>query len=80
MGGGALKVEASHIKKIRIPLLNKIELEKLTVYGSRLSEAKEQKEILDIIGNVDDLLLKKTDINSRVLRQYVRRKIIYRKK
>lgn len=80
MGGGALKVEASHIKKIRIPLLNKIELEKLTVYGSRLSEAKEQKEILDIIGNVDDLLLKKTDINSWVLRQYVRRKIIYRKK
>lgn len=80
MGGGALKVEASHIKKIRIPLLNKIELEKLTVYGSRLSEAKEQKEILDIIGNVDNLLLKKTDINGSVLRQYVRGKIIYRKK
>lgn len=80
MGGGALKVEASHIKKIRIPLLNEIELERLVVYGSRLSEAKEHKEILNIIDDIDDLLLRKTDINSSDLRKYVRTKIIHRKK
>lgn len=80
MGGGALKVEASHIKKIKIPLLDKVALKQLIVYGNALSKIKCYNEISKIIHEIDNLLLKKTNIDSEALRKYVKEKVARRKR
>jgi len=79
MGGGALKVEASHIRKIKIPLLNEKELEVLNTYGDKLSKVNNHEETLEIICKIDNLLLSKTNICSESLRKYVRDKVTQRK-
>lgn len=80
MGGGALKVEANHVKKIKIPLLNEKELELLNVYGNRLSKVNCYEETLKVICEIDNLLFTKTNIDSESLRRYVRDKVNQRKR
>lgn len=56
MGGGALKLEATHIKRIGIPKLQKDELLNLNQLGKLLTSSDNQDEILL---KIDDLLLTK---------------------
>ncbi len=54
MGGGALKVEASHLKKVLFPRYNKMQREQLALYGKKICEEKDinnklQKQIDKIV-------------------------------
>ena len=53
MGGGALKLEATQIKKIPIPKINEIAIKKLSNFGRRLiSEATNHEKVIDKIDTI----------------------------
>ncbi len=56
MGGGALKVEATHIKKLLLPDLDKAELESLNKLGHKL-ENSSQNNIPKILKKIDELVI-----------------------
>jgi 16S rRNA G966 N2-methylase RsmD len=56
MGGGALKVEATHIKKLVLPNLDKSELELLNNLGHQL-ENSSQNNIPNILKKIDKLVI-----------------------
>lgn len=66
MGGGALKLEATHLKKAPIPRLTKSQFEKLSNLGKKLSDGDEgakssiDKIILEVISPENSTLLMKS--------------------
>jgi len=53
MGGGALKVEAAHLRKIPMPILSKRELEHLSKLGKMFDKVDEKK----IKQKIDELII-----------------------
>ncbi len=83
MGGGALKIEAAHIKRLPIPVMNHDAIAKLSLLGVKLSEASQEAEITRIFKRIDIVVAsaalgKKAsaeDISSlRVLSEYGKKK------
>lgn len=78
MGGGALKIEASHLKKLTIPKLNDDQKKELEVMGKKLIAEKKMTEgIQDGIDRVIALSLGNEEIISD-MRELLRRKYIER--
>lgn len=57
MGGGALKVEAVHLKRIMLPVLGQAELEKMDEYGRRLCRTETDGD--EIRRQIDAMILQK---------------------
>lgn len=53
MGGGALKIEAAHLRRLPVPHIETKALAKLTSLGKRLSQAKTAKTISSLIESID---------------------------
>lgn len=85
MGGGALKVEASHIRMIRLPQPTDELIESLSLLGRRLAEGK-SSELSNIISKIDRTvirsLLNRSDIEeeSAALKRYLQSKISARQR
>lgn len=56
MGGGALKVEASHLRRLSVPPIEGEALSKLTALGKRLSRATKQKTVSALLEEIDTLV------------------------
>lgn len=52
MGGGALKLEASHLRRLPVPTINGAQWKRLAVLGRSLSYTQNSKPILDAIDKV----------------------------
>ncbi|MCK6625501.1 MAG: hypothetical protein L6R45_10035 [Anaerolineae bacterium] len=55
MGGGALKLEATHLRKIPIPIFTLDQLSTLSIFGQNLAEAK--KDFDDILRKIDIFII-----------------------
>lgn len=56
MGGGALKVEAAHLRRLPIPSMKVDVISGLAILGKRLLSAKNEKTILEVLKNIDILV------------------------
>lgn len=68
MGGGALKLEATHIKRIPFPILNKAQIKKLDTLGKKLTDSTNS----DILRRIDEAVagvLFEKDVLPEKLRQ-----------
>ena len=55
MGGGALKIEASHVRQLLFPKLNRRQLQRLSKYG--ITIAKRQKITPELRNAIDATIL-----------------------
>lgn len=69
MGGGALKVEATHLRRLPIPMLGNGHLRKLTELGESLASGKDVKEMTAAIDEVIAQALGCDDAGTIELRQ-----------
>ena len=79
MGGGALKIEASHVRQLLFPKLNHRQLQRLSKYG--ITIAKRQKITPELRNAIDATILESfTDEESLLLqiRALLRKKLIER--
>jgi hypothetical protein len=56
MGGGALKVEAAHLRRLPAPPMSPGTVTKLSALGKRLARAKTTKTVAGLLSNIDDLV------------------------
>lgn len=80
MGGGALKVEAAHIKKIPLPVLEPSDYMVLNKYGEILSKTNQQDEIQAVIKKIDTVLLQRLFDYESVEEEYSKLELFIRKK
>ena len=67
MGGGALKIEAAHIRKIMFPILDHKQLFRLSRYGEQIiAENKLSRELLD---SIDSTVLENFKSSVTIIRQ-----------
>ena len=67
MGGGALKVEASHVRQLLFPKLNRRQLQRLSKYG--ITIAKKQKITPELRNAIDATILESFTDEERLLMQ-----------
>lgn len=83
LGGGALKVEASHIKMLLLPVLNQEEILNMAKQGRRLCEP--DNDLSEVRKEIDIMILKKviqtdnTDMAYRRITDYIGRKLVKRR-
>lgn len=75
MGGGALKIEASHVRQLLFPKLNRRQLQRLSEYG--IAIAKRQKIAPELCNAIDATILESFTDEERLLMQI---KALLRKK
>lgn len=75
MGGGALKIEASHVRQLLFPKLNRRQLQRLSEYG--IAIAKRQKIAPELRNAIDATILESFTDEERLLMQI---KALLRKK
>ncbi|MEY8354934.1 N-6 DNA methylase [Lachnospiraceae bacterium 54-53] len=86
MGGGALKVEASHIKKVLIPKFDEDMFIKLSHLGEKLISVNDENKSKALLNKIDQIILqyilKKMDVEKEYLNLYelVKSQINERKK
>ena len=76
MGGGALKIEASHVRQLLFPQLNHRQLQRLSKYG--ITIAKWQKITPELLNAIDATILESvTDKESLLvqIRTLLRKKL-----
>ena len=76
MGGGALKIEASHVRQLLFPKLNYLQLQRLSEYG--ITIAKRQKLTPELRDAIDTTILESfTDEESLLMqiRALLRKKL-----
>lgn len=76
MGGGALKIEASHVRQLLFPKLNRHQLQRLSEYG--ITIAKRQKVTPELCDAIDTTILESfTDEESLLMqiRELLRKKL-----
>ncbi len=56
MGGGALKVEATHLKKIPVPELNHGDWSQLSTLGKQLAE-KDHDNVTGVLDAIDKVIV-----------------------
>ncbi len=56
MGGGALKVEASHLRRLPVPLISEGDIQDLNDLGERLRLMQDDADALEIQRKVDLVL------------------------
>lgn len=56
MGGGALKVEAAHLRRLPVPLMGSASLAKLASLGKRLARAKTLRTESGLLADIDHLV------------------------
>ena len=67
MGGGALKIEASHVRQLLFPKLNRRQLQRLSKYG--ITIAKKQKITPELRNAIDTTILESFTDEERLLMQ-----------
>ena len=67
MGGGALKIEASHVRQLLFPKLNRRQLQRLSKYG--ITIAKKQKITPELLNAIDATILESFTDEERLLMQ-----------
>ena len=67
MGGGALKIEASHVRQLLFPKLNRRQLQRLSKYG--ITIAKKQKITPELRNAIDATILESFTDEERLLMQ-----------
>lgn len=67
MGGGALKIEASHVRQLLFPKLNRHQLQRLSKYG--ITIAKKQKITPELRNAIDATILESFTDEERLLMQ-----------
>ena len=67
MGGGALKIEASHVRQLLFPKLNRRQLQRLSEYG--ITIAKKQKITPELRNAIDATILESFTDEERLLMQ-----------
>lgn len=72
MGGGALKVEATHLRRLPIPSLGKERLEKLSTLGERLAQGEDSQKVIALIDDIVAQALGCDDGATTDLRQITR--------
>lgn len=75
MGGGALKIEASHVRQLLFPKLNRRQLQRLSEYG--IAIAKRQRIAPELRNAIDATILESFTDEERLLMQI---KALFRKK
>ena len=83
MGGGALKVEASHLRRLPVPIFSENDIQELGTLGDRLRFAQDNVEASEILRQVDSVLGRSLgcgDTDSNDLREIARRGRIKRAK
>lgn len=84
MGGGALKVEATHLKKTPLPVLSGFDYRILQDYGETLAKLNSQEEIQNLRKRIDTIILrrifKENSIEEKVvkLEKFVQQKVAQR--
>jgi len=58
MGGGALKVEAAHLRRFPVPVLNEEQLCKLSLFGDELAVKAEHAEVEAVLTNINAVVAK----------------------
>lgn len=53
MGGGALKVEAAHLRRLPVPPMDTEVVSRLAILGKRLARAKTAKTVKALLGKID---------------------------
>lgn len=53
MGGGALKVEAAHLRRFPVPAFNEEQLCKLSLYGDELAAKTERAEAKEVVNRIN---------------------------
>jgi hypothetical protein len=56
MGGGALKVEATHLKRLYVPAMNEDRIAELVDLGKKLANAKTSQEAAKVLKSVDSMV------------------------
>ncbi|MGY0799699.1 Eco57I restriction-modification methylase domain-containing protein [Lysobacter sp. A286] len=56
MGGGALKIEAAHLRRLPVPLLTSEACEKLGALGRKLARVKSSKLVAEVLGEIDKVV------------------------
>ena len=52
MGGGALKLEATHLRRLPIPILSAQQWDNLSILGHKLTDSEDKEKILDEINRL----------------------------
>jgi len=58
MGGGALKIEAGHLRRLPIPNFDHDEVKKLSSLGKSLAQMETPKDVKKLLSNIDKLVVK----------------------
>jgi hypothetical protein len=56
MGGGALKIEAAHLRRMPVPMLDEQNREKLSILGKTIAESGNSLDITDTMMEIDNLI------------------------
>ena len=67
MGGGALKIEASHVGKILFPKLSDQQLQQLSECGTQI--IREKKISQELRANIDNIVLEPFDDIENLIKQ-----------
>jgi hypothetical protein len=57
MGGGALKVEATHLRRLPVPSLDATQWKNLSDLGRRMASAKKAIECEGVLEHIDDVVV-----------------------
>lgn len=58
MGGGALKVEAAHLRRFPVPAFNEEQLCELSLHGDKLAAISERAEVEVVLNSINTVVAK----------------------
>lgn len=72
MGGGALKVEATHLRRLPVPAFDEVQLQKLSELGERLAKGNDAQDTMAVVDEIVAQALQCDEASTAELRRIAR--------